>query len=123
MMPCRAPHHRSESAAILQHMMEDPWSQDKCSVTLFAAKSTLSISNPSFFDCFIIAANMEKEIFAAMEAAHPQKDPLQVMLLTQDEYQLGRLGYKQEFYRHLGLFESWAATFTSMSKCIQPATK
>ena len=25
---------------------------------------------------------------------------------------------KQEFYRHLGLFENWAATFTTMSKCL-----
>lgn len=25
---------------------------------------------------------------------------------------------KQEFYRHLGLFENWAATLTTMSKCI-----
>lgn len=62
---------------------------------------------------------MEKEIFSAVGPAPPQKDPIEVTLLTQDEYQLGQLGYKQEFYRHLGLFESWAATFITMSKCIQ----
>lgn len=61
---------------------------------------------------------MEKEILPAVETASPQKDPIEVALLTQDEYQLGQLGYKQEFYRHLGLFESWAATFTTMSGCI-----
>ena len=27
--------------------------------------------------------------------------------LTQDEYQLAQLGYKQEFFRGLGLFENW----------------
>ncbi|TVY45160.1 Thiamine transporter [Lachnellula occidentalis] len=36
-------------------------------------------------------------------------------VLTQDEYQLAQLGYKQEFFRSLGLFENWAATFTSMN--------
>lgn len=28
-------------------------------------------------------------------------------VLTQDEYQLAQLGYKQEFFRGLGLFENW----------------
>lgn len=28
-------------------------------------------------------------------------------LFTQDEYQLAQLGYKQEFFRGLGLFENW----------------
>src|ERR1700761_4131469 len=36
-------------------------------------------------------------------------------LLTHDEYHLATLGYKQEFFRSLGFFESWAATFTSMN--------
>lgn len=27
--------------------------------------------------------------------------------LTQDEYHLAKLGYKQEFFRSLGLFENW----------------
>jgi len=36
-------------------------------------------------------------------------------LFTEDEYQLAQLGYKQEFFRGLGLFENWAATFTSMN--------
>ncbi|KAF4625240.1 hypothetical protein G7Y89_g12929 [Cudoniella acicularis] len=36
-------------------------------------------------------------------------------ILTKDEYQLAQLGYKQEFFRNLGLFENWAATFTSMN--------
>lgn len=33
-------------------------------------------------------------------------------VLSQDEYHLAKLGYKQEFFRNLGLFENWAATFT-----------
>ena len=37
------------------------------------------------------------------------------VVLTHDEYHLATLGYKQEFHRSLGFFESWAATFTSMN--------
>jgi hypothetical protein len=37
------------------------------------------------------------------------------VVLTHDEYHLATLGYKQEFVRCLGFFESWAATFTSMN--------
>ncbi|OAL26095.1 Cholinephosphotransferase 1 [Fonsecaea nubica] len=37
------------------------------------------------------------------------------VVLTHDEYHLATLGYKQEFIRSLGFFESWAATFTSMN--------
>lgn len=36
-------------------------------------------------------------------------------IFTHDEYHLATLGYKQEFFRSLGFFESWAATFTSMN--------
>ena len=36
-------------------------------------------------------------------------------IYTRDEYNLATLGYKQEFLRSLGLFENWAATFTSMN--------
>jgi hypothetical protein len=36
-------------------------------------------------------------------------------VLTHDEYHLATLGYKQEFLRSLGFFESWPATFTSMN--------
>lgn len=36
-------------------------------------------------------------------------------ILTDDPYHLATLGYKQEFFRSLGFFESWAATFTSMN--------
>jgi hypothetical protein len=28
-------------------------------------------------------------------------------MFTKDEYQLATLGYKQEFFRGLGLFENW----------------
>jgi hypothetical protein len=30
-------------------------------------------------------------------------------IFTQDEYKLAQLGYKQEFFRGLGLFENWYA--------------
>lgn len=36
-------------------------------------------------------------------------------MLNSDELRLAQLGYKQEFYRKLGFFESWAATFSSMN--------
>ena len=36
-------------------------------------------------------------------------------VLTHDEYHLATLGYKQEFIRSLGFFESWAATFSTMN--------
>ncbi|KAF7549496.1 hypothetical protein G7046_g8330 [Stylonectria norvegica] len=36
-------------------------------------------------------------------------------VISNDEYQLAHLGYKQEFFRTLGLFENWAATFTTMN--------
>ncbi|KAH8892570.1 amino acid or gaba permease [Thozetella sp. PMI_491] len=35
--------------------------------------------------------------------------------LSRDEQKLAELGYKQEFLRHLGLFENWAATFSTMN--------
>lgn len=35
--------------------------------------------------------------------------------LNEDEAHLASLGYKQEFHRHLGMFENWAATFSSMN--------
>lgn len=37
------------------------------------------------------------------------------VVLTHDEYHLATLGYKQEFRRSLGFFESWAATFSAMN--------
>ncbi|KAK3938979.1 amino acid/polyamine transporter I [Diplogelasinospora grovesii] len=37
------------------------------------------------------------------------------MSMSRDEQQLAKLGYRQEFFRRLGLFENWAATFTSMN--------
>ena len=43
------------------------------------------------------------------------KDVADGQILTHDQYHLATLGYKQEFLRSLGFFESWAATFTSMN--------
>ena len=37
------------------------------------------------------------------------------IILTHDEYHLATLGYKQEFHRFFGFFESWAATFSTMN--------
>jgi hypothetical protein len=40
-------------------------------------------------------------------------------IFTRDEYQLAKLGYKQEFFRGLGLFENWYGMtgFTSSNSC------
>ena len=35
--------------------------------------------------------------------------------MDEDEYHLATLGYRQTFDRGLGLFENWAATFTTMN--------
>ncbi|OIW22820.1 amino acid or gaba permease [Coniochaeta ligniaria NRRL 30616] len=47
--------------------------------------------------------------------AAPRVEAGEVLKLSRDEQHLADLGYKQEFFRHLGLFENWAATFTSMN--------
>lgn len=39
----------------------------------------------------------------------------QIKLMTKDEYHLATLGYRQVLIRGLGLFENWAATFTTMN--------
>ncbi|KAL1880073.1 hypothetical protein Daus18300_001436 [Diaporthe australafricana] len=39
----------------------------------------------------------------------------ETMVLSKDEQHLAKLGYKQEFFRHLGLFESWSATYITMN--------
>lgn len=58
---------------------------------------------------------MEKSNMAAQEIkAAPLSEARESLdegnaknLFTQDEYQLAQLGYKQEFFRGLGLFENW----------------
>ncbi|KAF1990208.1 amino acid or gaba permease [Aulographum hederae CBS 113979] len=50
---------------------------------------------------------------AASSSADVEDGTVQAM--GRDEAHLASLGYKQEFYRHLGLFENWAATFSSMN--------
>ncbi len=37
------------------------------------------------------------------------------LVMTSDEYHLATLGYRQMFKRGLGMFENWAATFTTMN--------
>ncbi|KAK2605616.1 hypothetical protein N8I77_008442 [Diaporthe amygdali] len=39
----------------------------------------------------------------------------ETMVLSKDEQHLAKLGYKQEFFRHLGLFENWSATYITMN--------
>jgi hypothetical protein len=41
------------------------------------------------------------------------------VMMSTDEAHLASLGYKQEFFRTLGIFENWAATFTvgTSSQC------
>lgn len=35
--------------------------------------------------------------------------------MDKDEYHLAMLGHKQQFFRGLGMFQNWAATFTAMN--------
>lgn len=42
----------------------------------------------------------------------PDPEPEPGELLNADEAHLASLGYRQEFFRTLGIFENWAATFT-----------
>jgi 2,3-bisphosphoglycerate-independent phosphoglycerate mutase len=37
--------------------------------------------------------------------------------MTKDEHQLALLGYKQTFYRGLGVLENFIATFSTMNFC------
>jgi hypothetical protein len=46
----------------------------------------------------------------AVRTTSPDMETGEVM--NADEAHLASLGYKQEFYRSLGIFENWAATFT-----------
>jgi hypothetical protein len=39
----------------------------------------------------------------------------EVRLMSEDEYHLASLGYKQVLVRGLSIFENWAATFTTMN--------
>ena len=40
-------------------------------------------------------------------ATEPMEEANMKNFFTQDEYDLAQLGYKQEFFRGLGLFENW----------------
>jgi len=40
---------------------------------------------------------------------------IEAVHMDKDEYHLATLGYKQSFIRGLGMFENWAATFTTMN--------
>ncbi|KAI9737559.1 MAG: hypothetical protein M1834_009714 [Cirrosporium novae-zelandiae] len=55
------------------------------------------------------------DVKASSSSSSPANNVSEGKVFTQDEYHLASLGYKQEFFRHLGLFENWAATFSSMN--------
>ncbi|KAI7230885.1 hypothetical protein KC343_g1535 [Hortaea werneckii] len=49
--------------------------------------------------------------------ASPRKEMVELTTraMTKDEHHLATLGYKQVFIRSFGMFENWAATFTTMN--------
>ncbi|KAK5055977.1 hypothetical protein LTR84_012527 [Exophiala bonariae] len=51
----------------------------------------------------------------ASDSASAKEEVSKGIILTQDEYHLATLGYKQVFHRSFGMFESWSATFSSMN--------
>ncbi|KAF3056199.1 hypothetical protein Trihar35433_8273 [Trichoderma harzianum] len=57
----------------------------------------------------------EKRDSMTISQSHDSPSDIAPKALSNDEYQLAQLGYKQEFFRTLGLFENWAATFTTMN--------
>ncbi|PKK51153.1 hypothetical protein CI102_5683 [Trichoderma harzianum] len=57
----------------------------------------------------------EKRDSMTISQSHDSPSEIAPKALSNDEYQLAQLGYKQEFFRTLGLFENWAATFTTMN--------
>ncbi|KAG4425323.1 hypothetical protein IFR04_001473 [Cadophora malorum] len=59
--------------------------------------------------------NMDNSIEPVPDSADHDSIEETKNVFSSDEYQLAKLGYKQEFFRGLGLFENWAATFTSMN--------
>ena len=49
----------------------------------------------------------ENKIEPAGAEVHSLDDGNMKNIYTKDEYHLATLGYKQEFFRGLGLFENW----------------
>lgn len=52
---------------------------------------------------------------AASDSTSAKEEVTNGLVLSADEYHLATLGYKQVFTRAFGLFESWAATFSTMN--------
>ncbi|KAK5175830.1 uncharacterized protein LTR77_000970 [Saxophila tyrrhenica] len=52
------------------------------------------------------------EVMGSKEAASTE---VEVKEMSKDEHTLASLGYRQVFVRSLGLFENWAATYTTMN--------
>lgn len=64
-------------------------------------------------DNLAMSINTEKMPYGdASSHGSPVRDPESETLMNADEVHLASLGYKQEFFRSLGIFENWAATFT-----------
>ncbi|KAI6788727.1 hypothetical protein KC361_g8893 [Hortaea werneckii] len=64
-----------------------------------------------------MATQEEAEKRPAISDTHPKEGVIQLTTreMTKDEHHLATLGYKQVFIRSFGMFENWAATFTTMN--------
>lgn len=60
-------------------------------------------------------AKIETQVKSAMDGDVSTGETGETVVLSKDEQHLAKLGYKQEFFRHLGFFENWAATYITMN--------
>jgi hypothetical protein len=54
----------------------------------------------------------QKQPYGEADGSRSPDMELGEVIMSADEAHLASLGYKQEFFRTLGIFENWAATFT-----------
>jgi hypothetical protein len=57
----------------------------------------------------------EKNVTAASWSKDDSSQDVSPVEMSKDEHHLATLGYRQVFIRSFGLFENWAATFTTMN--------
>src|ERR1700722_12805031 len=67
-----------------------------------------------------MAEDYDEKAASVLATAYPtaemsERSANDIKLMTKDEYHLATLGYRQVLLRGLGLFENWAATFTTMN--------
>jgi hypothetical protein len=67
-----------------------------------------------------MAEDHDEKVASVTTTTHPtaeisERSRNQIRLMSKDEYHLATLGYRQVLVCGLGMFENWAATFTTMN--------